>query len=333
MTEFLGEIAEMPEIEQIHALQKHLLSPLSSDGHLLGVYNELWLMSMYHHGYGHKETQELAYKLVNPIFNTPTFSLSNLLDRFTTILDSPKTGLKIMDNVLKSDKEKYRLFLRPAWTAEDKVQAQSSSRNLVPIPRGKDLGPFIMDKLAEQVRQVVGVAKRKVDMTLNGLCTPTPDPALVTPYRSRLKDLEEYEKKASKHPECVIHATTLRRELDVLKSHVNDVHTKWTKATGQTFTGLPIETRQDRLRVLSREFAKDPHLDVAVGYVALRTREERMEFKASYAYYKHPRHRFPWDVATSTLCKLKATSTPGISRTVVQYMHDAMRVVDRGRLR
>jgi hypothetical protein len=29
---------------------------------LLGVYNELWLMSMYHHGYGHEETKSLAYK-------------------------------------------------------------------------------------------------------------------------------------------------------------------------------------------------------------------------------------------------------------------------------
>lgn len=66
----------MQEIEQIHAVQEHLLSPLSSDGHLLGVYNELWLMSMYHNGYGHKETQELAYKSVNHIFSTPVSQLA-----------------------------------------------------------------------------------------------------------------------------------------------------------------------------------------------------------------------------------------------------------------
>ena len=59
---FLDEIAGRSEIEQTHAVQRHLLSPLSSDGHLLGVYNDLWLMSMYLHGYRHKETQELAYK-------------------------------------------------------------------------------------------------------------------------------------------------------------------------------------------------------------------------------------------------------------------------------
>lgn len=60
--DFLGEMAGKSDIEQIHALQMHLLSPLNNDPHLLGVYNDLWLMSMYHHGYGHKETQELAYK-------------------------------------------------------------------------------------------------------------------------------------------------------------------------------------------------------------------------------------------------------------------------------
>lgn len=62
VSDFLGEMAGKSEIEKIHALQGHLLSPLSSDAHLLGVYNEFWLMSMYHHGYGHEETQELAYK-------------------------------------------------------------------------------------------------------------------------------------------------------------------------------------------------------------------------------------------------------------------------------
>ncbi|KAF9652372.1 hypothetical protein BDM02DRAFT_3183762 [Thelephora ganbajun] len=314
VSDFLGEIAGKQEIEQIHALQRHLLSPLNSDGHLLGIYNDLWLMSMYHHGYGHKETVELAYK-------------------FTTILDSPKTGLKIVDSVLKSDRERYQWHLKPAWTMEDKVQAQSNAKNLVSIPRGKDLGPFIMDKLAEQVREVVGATKRKIEMTLLGLQGAAPDPVLLAPHQSRLDDLEEYERKVAKHPECSIYATTLRRELDALKKHVDDVHTKWGKATGRTFTDLPIETRQDRLRALSKEFARDPKLEVGIGYVALRTRDERIEFKASYAYYKHPRQRFPWDVATSTLCKLKAASTPGISRTVVQYMHDAMRVTDHGRRR
>ena len=62
VSNFLDEMAGKSDIDQIHAVQRHLLSPLSSDAHLLGVYNDLWLMSMYHRGYGHKETQELAYK-------------------------------------------------------------------------------------------------------------------------------------------------------------------------------------------------------------------------------------------------------------------------------
>ena len=239
-----------------------------------------------------------------------------------------------MDAVLKSDRERFQWYLKPAWTMEDKAQAQSNTKNLVSIPRGRGLGPFVMDTLADQVHQVVGAAKRKVEMTLQGLRPPVPDPALLAPYRSRFEDLEEYESaEAAEHPECRTYATALRRELEALKSHVDDIHAKWTKATGKTLTDLPIETRQDKLRALSKEFARDPQLEVRTGYIALRTRDERMEFKTSYAYYKHRRQRFPWDVATSTLCKLKASSTPGISRNVVQYMHDAMRVVDRGKRR
>ena len=91
-----------------------------------------------------------------------------------------------MDSVLKSDRERYQWCLKPAWTMEER--AQSDAKNLVPITRGKGLGPFIMDKLAEQVRQTVGVAKRKIEMTLQGLRVPTPDPALLAPHQSRLDE-------------------------------------------------------------------------------------------------------------------------------------------------
>lgn len=251
--------------------------------------------------------------------------------RFTTILDSPKTGLKIVDSILKSDRERYRFNLKPAWTMEDKPRPQSDITNMVPIRRGEGLGLFIMDQLSERVRRVVGAAKEKIKITLRDLHVPDPDPSLLEPHQSRMKDLREFEGKAAMYPEYGIHATTLRRELDALKKHVDDVHSLWRGATGRTFTDLAIETRQDRLRALSMEFSRDPPL--GVGYIALRTVDERMEFKASYAYEQHPRQRFPWDVATKTLCSLKATSSPGVPRTVVQYMHDAMRVTDRGRRR
>ena len=238
-----------------------------------------------------------------------------------------------MDSVLKRDRERYRWNLKPAWTTEDRSQALTSITNMVPVPRGEGLDVFIMDELSRQVHKIVRAAKRKIELTLQNLNPLTPDPALLAPYQSRVGDLREYENKIVEYSECGIYAITLYRELDALKKHVDGVHVKWTKATGKTFTDLPIETRQDRLRALSKEFAKDPQLEVGIGYVALRTFDERMEFKASYAYYKHPRQRFPWDVATSTLCKLKAASAPGVPRMVVQYMHDAMRVADRGRRR
>ena len=238
-----------------------------------------------------------------------------------------------MDSVLKNDRERYKFYLKPAWTTEDKPRPQSDPRNVVPIPRGRGLGPFIMDKFSEHVRQVVSAARRKLETRIRDMGEPPPDPALLAPYQSRMDDLRVYESNVRGHPECGVYATTLRRELDALKKQVGEVYAKWARGTGRLFTDLSIETRQDRLRALSKEFARDPHLEVGMGYVALRTLNERMEFKASYAYHTYVRKRFPWDVATSTLCKLKAASVPGISRTVVQYMHDAMRVADRGRRR
>ena len=236
-----------------------------------------------------------------------------------------------MDRVLKSDRDRYKFYLKPAWTTEDKPRPQSNPRNVVPIPRGRGLGPFIMDKFSDQVRQVVSAARKKLETTIWDMGEPPSDPALLAPYKSRVDDLRLYEGSPRGDPECDVHAATLRREFDALKKHVDDVYSKWVRATGKLFTDLSIETRQDRLRALSKEFAREPHLEVGMGYIAFRTLDERMEFKASYAYCTYVRKRFPWDVATSTLCKLKAASAPGVSRTVVQYMHDAMRVTDRRR--
>lgn len=78
VSDFLSDIAGRSEIEQIHAVQRHLLSPLGSDPHLLGIYNDLWLMSMYYNGYGHRETQELAQKYVTPRYRIPMFRKLNL---------------------------------------------------------------------------------------------------------------------------------------------------------------------------------------------------------------------------------------------------------------
>jgi len=238
-----------------------------------------------------------------------------------------------VDSVLKSDRERFKSYSQPAWTTEDKPRAQSNPRNVLPIPRGRGLGPFIMDKFSDRVHQVVSAAKKEIQAKIQAMGDPPHDPALLAPHKSRLNDLRVYEDNTQEHPECGVYVTTLRRELGALMKHVDDVYTKWARETGRLFTDLSIETRQDRLRALSKLFARDPPLEVGMGYVALRTLDERMEFKASYAYHTYVRKRFPWDVATSTLCRLKAASAPGVSRTVVQYMHDAMRVADRGRRR
>ena len=136
---------------------------------------------------------------------------------------------------------------------------------------------------------------------------PPLDPALLAPYQSQMDDLRMYEGNLQGHPESDIYATTLRQELNALKKHVDDVYAKWARGTRRLFTDLSIEMHQDRLQALLKEFARDPHLEIGMGYVALRTFNERMEFKASYAHHTYVHKRFPWDVATSMsgpLCTL-----------------------------
>ena len=87
--------------------------------------------------------------------------------------------------------------------------------------------------------------------------------------------------------------------------------------------------RQDILRELSQQFASGPDVEITIGPNG-HTLEH---LKASYAYlydreYKRRStgwSRFPWDVAYSSLCEIKAHAL-GLTKTVTMDFYMAFTV-------
>ena len=109
----------------------------------------------------------------------------------------------------------------------------------------------------------------------------------------------------------------MQRDLDVISEHVRDVYVKHREQMnlkggspkkdkkGVSFTELPIEVRQDKIRALSQEFMSRPGPEDV-----LMEEEEVRRLRASYAYHYDSMGtrkwtRFPWDVAMRELCAIK----------------------------
>lgn len=112
----------------------------------------------------------------------------------------------------------------------------------------------------------------------------------------------------------------MRQDLERIRRHVHSMRVMWDanrqKEKDTKFTDLSIETRQDILRKISREFASGP--DEAGMHML---HDQILQLKASYAYIydyevtEKKCSRFPWDVTMRQLTEIKAKSL-GSSRTV-----------------
>jgi hypothetical protein len=127
------------------------------------------------------------------------------------------------------------------------------------------------------------------------------------------------------------------RELDEIEEHVRSVYKDHRRAlspkkssgsqkSSVSFTELPIETRQNEIRKLSKKFVSFPP-----PKKFLMDDEEIVRVRASYAYKydydlqvqfdKSKGTSFPWDVAMRELGDIKARATGG-HKTVVGEFYD-----------
>lgn len=243
-------------------------------------------------------------------------------------MDGSKTGLSVLPAILSKDSAQFNERF-PRWkeTKEDSNKHAVSGINKVSPKRPRTLGAFVMDTLHEQAK-IEGDRQLKAIEQIFSSCSDASDPALMEPWLTA--------RQISQQVILLDRSSRVHFSLEKIEAHVRTMYDKHRgefrqgipvspskrKDKGAAFTELPIETRQDKIRSLSREFAEKPTCDEV--YMDKHT---IARLRASCAYWHDSRmsrrgwSRFPWDVATRDLCAIKAESL-GPSKTVTMDFYE-----------
>ncbi|KAJ4498650.1 RNA dependent RNA polymerase-domain-containing protein [Lentinula lateritia] len=290
-------------MKRLHALQEYLIGGIRTAS-LVGQASNMHDFLIYTHGLKDEETIRLAHI-------------------FCHTLDGLKTGLKIKPEVWRNDISRYDKGTMSWKESESKgkgKKAVTTARmdNII-VERPSHLRPFIMDQL--QMHAKAKGEKEKIDAdTKYDSHTIYLDEQLAAPWREQ----QELAKRAQK-----LGCNFMAEDLTKIENHVHRMwETHRTEVINSqrvgSFTDLAIETRQDILRKLSRQFASEPNEEAM-----FLSHDQILHLKASYAYIydfeKSPRKwtRFPWNVTMRQLTEIKAKAT-GRSTTVTAEFYERL---------
>ncbi|KAL4070840.1 RNA dependent RNA polymerase-domain-containing protein [Scleroderma citrinum] len=267
-------------------LQAFLIRGLQ-DQTLVGKYSNFHDIAIYILGYAHPETIRLAYM-------------------FCHVLDSAKTGLTVLPEVLRNDTREFNRC-PPLWKGTtDDVAHEGNEPNVV---RPASLPPFVMDVVSTKAKQYSDLKLSKLQQAFPQ--TTSKDNALLKPWDDVKKRVERI------RSEDCNHAARMDKELSCIQSHVDEHFEEFKAKVHGNFTAHKIERRQDILRKLAQQFAKEPSPTSCLCF----SEDELAHLKASYAYKVDPDGRFSFSVAMRDLGYIKARSC-GPSKTVLLSYYD-----------
>ena len=232
-------------------------------------------------------------------FSFPLAWQSLMFCRFTTCLDSRKTGHRVQQEVFKKD-------MKCSWGLPEclrSVEEGDQRGQNVRIKRGEGLGPFILDILQgfghelkerflreyENLSGQPGAAKIEADCDLLG------------PYQKIMGKLTIFESLPGVYLNEL--AREARTELRAIEEHVQNMKTDWAR----NFRKGPVSTQNRMLDNLRRNFESGPDVPL------LSHLGDIPEIRASCAYRRcsADNPKFAFGMAFDVLCKIKARESRG----------------------
>jgi RNA-dependent RNA polymerase len=244
-------------------------------------------------------------------FNIPLARQNLMFCRFTTCLDSRKTGHRVQQEVLKKKDNQYSWGLPECFrSAEERDQRNQSTR----IKRGEGLRPFILDILRGFGHELKERFLREYENLSGQPGAPRfeADRDLLSPYQKVMGKLSEIDSLPGVYLNELVREA--RKELRTLEGHVENTKTEWARVfrTGST------SARNRMLVNLRQKFESGPdvpHLS-HLGDIS--------EIRASCAYrrYGADNPKFAFGMAFDVLCKIKARESGGttLSRDLVELV-------------
>ena len=246
------------------------------------------------------------------------------MSRFCTVLDGAKTGKTVLPGRYKQDRDnkQYGTQFLPQWKKDREKETLQFDLRRGPLP------PFVMDLLTEAMERIGDEQRERIKDHFAAL-RKVKDKELVAPWQDAEARAQELLSRPEEHVRAVGQAQ--KDALEAIKKHIARVNDMWDEMmkAGQTqsrpghnrrknsgggggggaaFTSRSIESRQDQLRRVSREFAGGPSAAETFAFSG----EEVARLRASYVYLYDWTHassfggsRFPWSVAMRDLGVIK----------------------------
>jgi len=220
--------------------------------------------------------------------------------RFTTCLDSRKTGHRVRQDVFAKDVQRYARGL-PECMGQVETYEWREDNN---IRRNKDLGPFVLESLRDFGKDLANIFLSEYEK-LGGQPAvnrfTTADQHLLGPHQRIVKKLSEMESLLGADGNKLIREA--RRELGTIENHVDKVKSEWPQA----FSNRRKNTQNEAIADLRRKFVLRPdvpHLSLLGDIPAIR---------ASYAYKQCRANnpKFAFSMASEDICRIKAQEAGG----------------------
>jgi hypothetical protein len=295
VVDFSQRVSRMSKSGQME-FQKVLVDTCKD--HRVGLYSLFHDIAVYIHGYGHPEVERLGH-------------LFNLL------LDSGKSGLRLLDDVFIKDKRRYDKPPPPCLESHKKKNGKETATNKLLIKRDSHLPPFVLEGLAS-------VGEEQKDHYLSCFHEISP-PAFESQDAERDTDLLRPYEDALKMAEAA-HAQgfpIILRELELIKQHVASTKEMWVRAASQEKGKGKAANSKDMFSEAIQFYVDHP----PVTFIA-----DIEKVKASYTYHYSTGAHFPFGVAFGTLCHIKACASPsGIAPS--QRIFDELRFMGPSGLR
>ena len=285
--------------EEVHKSFLQAVLRSLDDGHV-GKYSRFHSYAAYTMGYSHDETIRLAH-----MYARRSISKQCLMSRrFTTCLDSRKTGHRVQREVFQKDSRRFGWPLPVCLhqSVDEEIQRDPIAK------RGRTLAPFVLDALQDFSREVEkGVLTKYKDLGDTpgmGSGLRKQDEDLLKPYQ---RISEKFSKMEPLHIDEFLRQA--RRELKMIEDHVKARQREWAEAFRPqgSHKEVPASTKRTAISTLRQKFASGPdvpHISLISNVAAIR---------ASYAYKqcKSESSTFAFAMAFEELCLIKAQESGG----------------------
>ncbi|KAL0570301.1 hypothetical protein V5O48_011665 [Marasmius crinis-equi] len=254
---------------------------------------------------------------------------------FCTVLDAPKSGKKLLDNVRRNDIEQdpgrgavLPWELQRISTAQRNQGTSSGTPNVLNRPRGADNTPFVMQELSDAAHYQFDTWKIRIEDVFNENRRPLSQTQLAF-------NLQTGTDKDLKDPWLTFDAAVTNSDCDAskhnrrtIRNHVESVLQDYKKAfrNDSSLGDKTYGAHRETLRHLSMKFISYPTPSDLRSFMDVET---ITRLRASYAYIRcsdDTRTPFPWRMAFRELCLIKARASVSGFRTAILDFADNFRL-------